>query len=324
MRLKKLKISKNVILRKALKAVFSKSFLGAFLFGIALWSYTSLNEEYRTNIVIPLSISLPETRAMQTAPPDNITLYIKGTGWQIFNLLFSSNAVCNIDLSRIRIQDSVFNISRDYLMKNIQFLNNVQALEVIPDNIDINTGYVGEYSVPIEAQVFITPKNGYTLVGDIQIKPDLVIIKGNDLIAKNITKWTTKPYFFENPGESINTQIQLSDSLAGVINTNISSIKLFAEIQQIAEVTIPDVPVKVRGGNIAASHIIEPLRVSVTVKGGIKNISYLSPESITAYIDAISIINDSTGIIRPLIKTPENIQVLKVNPPYVYHKIRIK
>lgn len=320
----KVKLSKNSMIRRVFKILFSKSFISSLIFASALWAYTSLNEEYRTNINIPLHINLPSTRAFETTPPDNLTLTIKGSGWQIFNLYFNASAMCNIDLSNTIIKDTLFDITRDNILKGIQFLNFVQPLEIIPDRIKISTGIVGEYCVPISPLVYITPKEGYTVVGGIQIKPDIVFIKGNDAIAKKIKKWTTETKYFENVFEPISTTIMLSDSLKGVINLKSNTVKIFADVQQVAEMVIPDVRVKIRGENLMRNHIVEPLLITVTVKGGIKAINELSQESISAYIEYQKIIGDSSGVLVPVIKTPENISVLSVSPPYLYHKIRVK
>jgi hypothetical protein len=293
-------------------------------FATALWAYTSLNEEYRTNISIPLKFNLPANRAFDASPPENLTISIKGSGWQIFNLFFNSSAQCYIDLSSAMINDTVYDVTRDKILKGIQYLNSVQPLELFPDNIRISTGLVGEYSVPIAPQVFISPKDGYTLVGDVQIKPDIAVIRGNDAIAKNIQKWMTAPAFFENVYEPINQTVALSDSLRGVIGLNIQSVRISADIQQVAEITIPDVPVKIIGGALPNNHIIEPSIVTVTLRGGINQIKEISPDNISAWLEYSRVLNDSSGIIKPNIKYPEKVNLLKISPPYLYHKVRIK
>lgn len=323
MRIKSI-VSKSSFLRRVMKAMFSKYFIGSLIFATALWAYVSLNQEYKTVIQVPLQILLPGTRAFESAPPENLTVSIKGSGWQIFNIFFSSSLLCQIDLTKMDITKKEYEISRDKILKGILSLNYVQPTDIYPEYIKINTGQVGEYTVPIEPQVFITPKSGYTVVGDYQIKPDIAVIRGIDGVAKRITKWFTKQYFFENPTEPINAQIQLSDSLKGIIGLNINTVKLYADIQQVAEQNIPDIPVKIRGGILPAQHIIEPRIISITIQGGIKAIKDLSQDQISVSLDYLSVLNDSTGIIAPTITLPPNISVLQVNPPYLFHKIRVK
>ncbi len=317
------KLAKYSRLKRIVKILFSNSFISSLVFAIALWAYTSLNQEYRTNINIPLVIKLPSTRAFESAAPENLTLTIKGSGWQIFNLYFNSSAICDIDLSKATIKDTIFEITRDNIVKNIQFLNFVQPLEIIPDNIKINTGNVGEYSVPLYSRVNIIPREGYTLVGDVQLKPDLVMINGNDAIARNIQKWFTADKYYEDVFEPIAAFIELSDTLKGVINVKPNTVKINADIQQIAELVIPDVRVKIRGANMMRNHIVEPLLLTITVRGGINVIKDLSLESVTAFIEYQNVISDSSGVLVPEIQVPDNVSVLSVSPPFIFHKVRL-
>lgn len=319
----KQKLARYAVLKRIVVILFSKSFISSLIFASALWAYASLNQEYHTNINIPLQISLPENRAFASPAPENLTLTIKGTGWQIFNLFFNSTAICSIDLTKTSIKDSVFAINRDNILKSIQSLNFVQPLEIIPDNFMINTGAVGEYSVPLSSRITIIPREGYTLVGDVQIKPDLVMIKGNDAIARSIQKWETIEDFFEDVYSPISTLIELSDSLKGVINVKPSTVRITADIQQIAEMRIPDVKVMIRGYNYMKNHIIEPLLLTVTVRGGVNVIKNLSPESVSAFIEYQKVLTDSSGVIVPTIQVPDNVTVLSVSPPYLFHKIRM-
>lgn len=319
----KQKLAKYARLKRIIKILFSKSFISSLIFAMALWAYTSLNQEYRTNINIPLMIKLPSTRAFESAAPEYLTLTIKGSGWQIFNLYFNSSAVCDIDLSKATIKDTIFEITRDNIVKNIQFLNFVQPLEIIPDNIKINTGNVGEYSVPIYSRINIIPREGYTLVGDVQIKPDLIMINGNDVIARNIQKWFTVEKFYEDVFEPISSLVEISDTLKGIINVKPNTVKINADIQQIAELVIPDVRVKIRGANLMRNHIVEPQILTITVRGGINVIKDLSFESVTAFVEYQKIIADSSGVLVPEIQVPNNVSVVKVSPPFIFHKVRL-
>lgn len=312
----------KIRLGKVVKTGFSKPFISAVIFALALWVYTSLNQEYRANINIPLKINLPATRAFINPPPENITVNVKGSGWHIFNSQFNNSAYCNIDLSKAVINTSVYEVYRDQILKNIQNQNWMYVNDVYPDYLKLVTGKISDTSIKIVPNIVINPKEGYTLVGDIQLKPDLVFISGNDEVIREIKTWSTKAYNFEDVFTSINTIVELSDSLKGVINIKSEPIKLIADIQQTAEVVIPDVQVKIIGSNLMKNHRVAPMNLQVTVRGGINLIKNLSPDQVTAYIDYQQIINDSTGYIKPSVQVPDNLNVINVSPKYLYHKIK--
>lgn len=308
--------------KKIYHLITSKTFIWSFVFATALWAYTSLNQEYRANVTVPLTINLPSNRSFAVAPPQNITLSVKGSGWQIFTMYMSSPVRCTIDLDRNDFSGSAYEITRDNIMKNIEYLDYVQAVDVIPDHIKIMTGSIGEYTVKIKPNIVVQMKPGYAMIGGIEIFPEGARIKGNDEIVKEITSWSTKYVVFKDCYKSFTTIVDLEKSMSGMISVYPKSVKIRVNIQQITDLEVPDVPVKIRGGDYLTKDIVEPLTVTLTLRGGIDEMKNLDYNAINVYVEYQKIIADSTGILRPVISVPNNLKVVKMDPPYLYHKIR--
>lgn len=318
--MRKIKTDKK-ILKRLSGVIFSKSFLGAVFFASGLWVYTALNQEYRTNLNIPIKFVLPESRTFVKAPPENITINVRGTGWHLLN---TQSAFCLVDLSKDRTKDTVYKINRDILMKNIQNQNYLSVIDIYPDNFNLLTGRLVDVPVQLVPNVEIKTMPGYEIVGKVKIKPDVIMISGDAGIINDIDHWVTKHYVFEDVNAPINTYVELSDSLRGIVKVKEGAYRLVADVQQIAEMVVPDVKVKITGANLMKDHQIGPGYLKVTVRGGINIIKQLNPEDIKAYIDYQQVINDSTGYLAPVIKVPENLKVISVSPKYLYHKIRKK
>lgn len=316
--MRKIKTDKK-ILKRLSGVIFSKSFLGAVFFASGLWVYTALNQEYRTNLNIPIKFVLPESRTFVKAPPENITINVRGTGWHLLN---TQSAFCLVDLSKDRTKDTVYKINRDILMKNIQNQNYLSVIDIYPDNFNLLTGKLVDVPVQLVPNVEIKTMPGYEIVGKVKIKPDVIMISGDAGIINKIDHWVTKHYVFENVNSPINTYLELSDSLRGIVKVKEGTFRLVVDIQQIAEMVVPDVKVKITGANLMKDHQIGPAYLKVTVRGGINLIKQLNPEDIKAYIDYQQVLNDSTGYLAPVVKVPENIKVISVSPKYLYHKIR--
>lgn len=308
--------------KKICSVVTSKTFIWSCVFATALWAYTALNQEYRTNITAPLTINLPANRSFEKAPPPNITLSVKGSGWQIFAMFLNSTVQCRINLNKSDFTGSTCEISRDNIMKNILYLDYVQVVDAIPDHIKIITGSIGEYEVSVQPNIAINLKNGYTVIGEITVSPEKIRIKGNDDIVKNIDHWMTQKATFDDCYKSFTAMVDLSDSLMGIVSTYPKSVKVRVNIQQITDIIVPDVRVKIRGGDYLTNDIVEPLYISITLRGGIDEIKHLDYNAISAYVEYQKIIADSTGIIKPTIRVPNNLKVVKTDPPYLFHKIR--
>lgn len=303
----------------------SKSFWGSVVFATALWGYTSLNSEYQTLVEVPLSVKLPSSRALEAKLPPNIYVDVRGSGWNLFNLIFFNSAKsCYVDLSSEMITDSLYRISRTEIQKGIQYLKNVNPVDVLPESIVMKTGSVGEYFVRVKPQILVEPRQGFTVVGDYEIEPYLVKITGNDRIAKRIKSWMTSRLIFEDVNNTFTASVPLLDTLTTVLDYKPKFVNIKVQVQQEAEITIPDVELIVMGGSLPKSHRISPRIVTLTLRGGADELAKLDPADISAALSYDDIVNDSTGILKPIIKTPLNMQLIATDPPLIHHFVRIE
>lgn len=310
--------------KKLRKIVLRKSFIGSFIFAFALWGYTSLNTEYRTYVKIPLKVKLPENRAIENAFPGSVSVEVKGSGWHLFNLIFfNTAAVCYVDLADAELTDAYYEVGRNDMIKSLQFLNNVSATNVLPERLSFKTGALAEITVPIKPALHIVPRDGFLIAGSPRISPENVQILGNEKVVKNISSWATRPIEKENANEPFTMVVPVSDSMKNLVNVFQNFVTVSVDIQQRSSMTIPDVEVKLRGGSLPVGHKLIPEFITVTVQGGIKEITAMSIESIRANIDFSDVLNDSTGIIVPRVSAPDNIRIVSFNPPYLHHVIKV-
>jgi hypothetical protein len=311
--------------RKIFRVFKSKSVMGSILFAIALWVYISLRVDYTTRIKVPLKVILPENKAIDSSLASNITVEVRGGGWKLFNLLFlDKSSICLLDLSDQVIVDNIEEISRNEILKNLQISGNVQAMNIIPDKLILKLMNVSESKVPIKPQLRIVPAEEFTVVGGYRLTPDSVLIKGNERIVKHINNWQTRLLEINHVSKSFSVMALLSDSLKGMVTPVDNLTKIDVEIQQKSSISIPNVEIQIRGGRLSSEDHLYPESVNITVEGGIDRMVNLNIENIKATIDYSDLIADSTGIIVPRISSPDNIKILKVEPPYLYYYKRIK
>ncbi len=309
------------------KIIGKRTIIGSFIFGIALWFYTSLNGNYTTYINAPISVILPENRALEKPLPETISIQVKGSGWNIFNLMFFNNSKkILVNLSSSSINDSIYRIGRNEIIKGAQSFERVELNQTIPESVEIYTGIDGVYNVPLISQVEIIPKNGFSLVGNISMEPTKIRISGNDKVVSKIPYWTTKREVFENVNSPFTARVELTDSISDMVSLGSKDIQIFAEVQQTGEITITEIPISFTGGDLPSGHFIYPGFVTVTLRGGIEEVDKVSSSSVKVSIDFSTIINDTRGVLKPTIEIPENLEVIKVEPPFIYHtkKTRIE
>lgn len=308
---------KKSIIRKLL---FSKSVYGSIIFAVALWAYASLNETYVTLVQVPLIVNVPQNRAIENSLPFEINVEVKGTGWHLFNLIFfNNNKLCNINLDGTDIKDNFYLINRSVIVKSLENLVNVEAKEVIPETLSLKTGPISESFVEVKPNIEIKTAPGYTVVGDYLVKPSKIKVKGNEKILKSLSFISTNKVTFDNVRKSFVTNIFISDSIRTILKLSSNQVAVSINVQRIAEATFNDVPINIDWGNYKNKDIIKPEIISITLRGGINQIEKVTPDMITAYLDLKTIQNDTTGIIKPKISFPSGVEVISMNPPYLYH-----
>ena len=312
-------------IKKIYHFIISKTFLGALGFAFALWLYITLNTEFITFVKLPLVVKLPANRAIESPLPPFISVKVRGTGWQIFNLnYFNSAAKCEIDLINEKISDSLHLLSRIDIMKNLQSTLNIDAIDVMPSMLNLSMGKIEEFSIIIKPDVVIEPSDGYMLVGDVLTKPDLINIAGNEKIIQKITEWKTIPYKVENAREPIFSVVQLVDSLTNIVTLSQNTVKVIADIQKISEIEVRDIPVQISGSDLPKEHQIMPKRLTITLRGGIDDIVGLNYDNISITVNSADVLNDTTGILIPRVELPQNIKMLTIRPQYITHKVIIQ
>ncbi len=299
----------------------SKSVIGAIMFAIALWAYSNLNYTYTTRVSIPLEFKLPANQAVDSMPTNSVSVQVRGTGWHLFNLIFfNTSARCFVDLSEENATEGgQFSLSRNELLKNIQYITNVDAVDILPENLTIETGKIASKYVRIKPNIKIDPRKYFIIVGNLKLDPDSVEITGNANIINEIDYWSTKYMTLDDVNIPQSVTVNLSDSLNEIISISPSVVRLQFDVQQLASRAYPDIPVQIDGGALPSNHVLEPNMLTLYIEGGIEKVAGLSYDDIRVSIEYLNIIEDTTGILTPRVDLPDGIRLLRMEPDAIYH-----
>lgn len=307
-------------IKEVLHVLTKRSFIVSLLFAIALWIYTSFNSVYKYYTTVPFSIQLPETRAIENDLPKTFILQVQGTGWNLFNLnAFNNSKKIFIDWSKKQIDDSTVVVTRSDFLKGVQSMEGVQVEEFTPEFLTIKTGRIVTKKVPLVHNIKIIPNENFTLVGNIMLIPDSVEISGNEKLLATIIEWRTVDAEFKEITQTFRSEINLSDTLSGIVSLRRTKVDFYTDIQQLAEIEIPDVELVIRGGSMPRDSKLYPPQVNLIVQGGINELEKLTKERVAATLDINDIISDSTGVMIPKIDIPSGFKLLKMEPRYIYH-----
>lgn len=297
----------------------SRSFYGAFVFAIALWGYTSLNDVYNTNLSVPLEITLPNDRALKNDIPNSIGVQFRGTGWDLFNInFFGSSLTSSIDLKSRDLQGNSMMITKTEMLNSLKNLGNLEARNINSDQFEIYYGKILNKKLPIIPNISIKLKEGFKQITDLRLDPDSVILRGNEDILDTINYWKTKDINFNNIAQDINIQIDLSDTLKQIVEKNINKTRVFCKISQLGNIYVPDREYTVNGGRLPDNYSISPKTIDITIQAPLEYLDSFDPNNIELFIDYKEAISSKQGVVPIHYNIDTTFKVRKIEPKFIY------
>ena len=284
------------------------SFVIAFVF----WFFIKSEDTYTVNLDIPLvARNLQEQKTYKEEVPESIFVTLKGTGrsfiWlRVFNNFYRDDFKAVIDLSSITDE---YNFELDsYYKENPEKIVlpsslDLQFVEVLnPRNVQIKLQRYMVKKVPIESQILISTEPGYIALGE-QFSPDSISIGGPEEAVNQIDFVFTEK----------DTLIDLVASVNGnwlILNPNKlvsfdpKKVDALIEVQPISETIITGIPVELINKPNDVNVFVNPATVSLTIVGGLKQITNILPEDIDVIID-FDLWNSEKQFYSPTIKLPD-------------------
>lgn len=270
---------------------------------LLLWIFSSMSEVYTRIIEVDTNVkNLSPSEAFLTLPPDKIQLHVKGEGLSLIQFHYNPPEI-TIDAtsSQINLIDVV---SRD-------LPSPVEVERVIPPFFTFQKEERLFKKVPILLNAEIDTPPTYELVQEPLIFPDSVMISGAASLIEKINEWPTVELFPLDVKDTLSLQVDLVDSLSGLIDFEIQSTQLllvseeFTEGGRDIEVLVPSVQDYVT---------LDPPIVEVTYRVPLSQY-HLANEArdffLSVSIDDIR--DDTTGFVTPNLELPEGILFRDVN-----------
>ena len=287
--------------------------LGALGLALLLWIFVVSQNEYTLILDLPIEArNLNVQKAHKEEVPPSASVRLRGTGRDLFkSFLLKNFGGFKLVLDLEGISKEYEFVLNDYFEKFPQKvvlpLNyNLSFVEVVyPNRIKISLDDYSSKSVPIISNLHIKPAPGFLLVGNQIIRPEKIDIAGPKkelaLINHIETIYDTINGLTSFYSGKIKTQ-----SLGRLIKYSANSVEISLDIQDISERIIVDVPVKIVNIPKKIRVFPSPQTVSLTVIGGVNQISNLNPTDIKVIVD----FNDWSHLkqfYEPKVSIPKNL-----------------
>ncbi len=287
--------------------------LVALLFAIFIWFFVVTENQYEYELEMPIvAANVPDGKVILNKLPQTASVKIKGSGKGLIALGVTGDSNVRLDLSDVE-KRRTFRLGPKYVF--IARPLGVVAEEVItPDSITVVLDELLKKKVPINPKIRVATAPGYTIVGDIQLKPDSVEIVGPKSLVAAIESVDTQQQEFSDLKMDVKKIIPLAPLPSEKIAVSASQVEVSIDIQKLLEITVNGVPVQVRNAPANLRVQVIPSTLDLVLEGGGDLLTQVSRDDIVAYIDYSRLKNSSTNEVPAAIETPKGVGYRDVQP----------
>ena len=286
-------------------------FFGAFGLSLLLWVFVVSENEYTLILDLPIEArNLNVQKAHQEEVPPYASVRLRGTGRDLFkSFLLKNFGGFKLVLDLEGISNEYEFVLNDYFEKFPQKIvlplnYNLSFVEVVyPNRIKISLDEYSSKIVPVISNLFVKPSPGFLLVSEQKIIPSEIEIAGPKKELALINHVETDFDTINGLTSFYSGQIKIQ-SLGRLIEYSSKTVEINLDIQNISERIIADIPVRVVNVPNKFRVFPSPQTVSLTVIGGVKQISGLTSDDITVFVD-FKDWNHLKQFYEPEVKIPE-------------------
>ena len=291
------------------------------IFGVLVWISVSMSEQYQIAVSVPISIdNVPEGKSIRTPVPQALQLKLRGDGWRLASLLLGSDMKMHFPLQSLRSNKKAITFTD--IAERIADRPGIQLLDMVPDSVYLDLDRTSHKKVPVVLDYTASFREGYGQVGPTTVNPESVTVTGAETLLRNIDSWSTMRGVFGDLKAPMETDLRLAPSPIYLISLSSSSVHFRINVEPFAEKVFSGLPVEIRSVAPNREVILIPPKIEIVARGGIKQLSNISPSDFQLSVDYTLILSDTTGIIDPDITSPPGIQVVSKRPEHLQYVVR--
>jgi YbbR domain-containing protein len=287
--------------------------IGAFLFALLMWVSVNMTYDYATTYTIPIKLdNLPTGKILKYPIPKNLYLRIKGSGWHLTSLFISGNLELIIDGTKFTANTVTFTDA--LVVEKIKLPTPISILDLSPDSLNFVIEDCLTKKVIVKPLINLDFLEGYGQVGDIEVFPDSILVKGSQSNIGSIDDWRTKPVTLNKLSKPVHVKLPLQEPPEYIIKIEQKEVDLRINVQPFAEKSYTGINIETHYLPVNREVIFIPPKMDVILRGSIENLSYITNDSISAYVDFTTLVSDTSGYVNPEVNLPAGVKIIKTFP----------
>lgn len=279
------------------------------LLSVLLWFFFSMRRTTGLDITLPTRVvNLPPGESFVVAPPTSVAYRVRADGLSLLPLYYNRPYV-EIDASagEVNFETNASGIPSDVRIESAAppaFFPQLEASVTV--------------RIPVRLRADVTTAATYEFIRFPTISPDSVSVTGAGSVVSRLRSWPTVPFTRDNLRDSLDVQLPLADTLAGLVTVNRRHVMLsavadaFTQGSRRIKVRITGAPSEIPLATLDPEIITVTYRVSVSDYTRAQNSADFSAS--VAY-DRIR--GDTTGGVIPDITLPRGLMIrdVSIEPP---------
>ena len=276
-----------------------------------LWIFVSLSGEYFYSVKLPINFSdVPNGFAVSNYSDKEISLSLKGQGWQLAQITFGSQPEFIVNVDHSVGEHKV--LLRNALDQNRWLSSAVQINEFSPEEIKYRIEEIATKKVPVVPNLSLKFKEGFGLVENVIVQPDSVLISGPKSLIQGIGLVNTIHKEFNSIDDGITENILLEK----IDNISLAEdqVKIDFDVQKIVDKEFLGIVVEVNNIPPSKNLTVYPEKVSVILRGGINLLGKLNSSEIKVSVNFNQAIKDTLGYLVPTVTIPKFTKFVDTKP----------
>ncbi len=307
------------------------TFLFFFLLSGILWLLNALNQNYKTNLNIPIAfVNYPKNKILLNDSHKKITLIVEGYGYDLLRYnMKSALSPIHINLNKIQLYPVKGDTNTYYFLTN-QVLNQIASqlkqkikiLDIKPDTLYLKFATLYSKKVFVKTMVKISFARQFINKSPIEISPMQVNVLGPSYILDTLNYVSTKPLTLKEVHNDIDTFIELLPPPHTRVYP--SKVRLRIEVEQYTEVTVT-VPIKTINVPPQYKLRIFPNKVTIRYLVGFSYYKKIRPKDFTVVVDYNDLkLNPGDKLPVHVLHVPQHIYSYQYTPHVVDYIIENK
>ncbi len=296
--------------------------INTFVFSALLWIYVNLNLTYTYEISVPLSVRASKSQGVSNELPATLDVVLKGKGWSLVKIILTEKLQYYLDLTSYKKDVKV-----DLMQNTADALGlpaDVNVINISPGYIDVSFDNIITKLVKVKNNTTVQTREGFTVIGGAVLKPDSVKLTGAGSLLAKIKFLQTEFIVFKDINTNISRDVRIIDSLGNQIKVEPVEINVSYKVELSAEKTFEDIDVNVFGIPADKEVLIIPPKISITLRGGVEELSKLNSKDLNIGINYSQIESDDKGEIEPTIEISDLFTLIKAQPQRFQYIIKNK